>query len=57
VNALDLFAASKQLNIRGRETYATKVGALFSIFTIGMSIAYAVNKINVLWNRLDPTIS
>ena len=57
VQAIDSFAQPVKFNFKGRETQATKVGALVTIAQLAIFIAFTVIKVQQLVLRQNPTIT
>ena len=56
-NKIDMYGAPITLNFKGKSRITTKVGALFSLFTISMGLAYGYAKITALKNRSNTVIN
>ena len=56
VNILDIYGQPIGVNYKGASAYKTKVGAMVSIFTIGLGLALAINKIIQMANKENANI-
>lgn len=56
VNALDIYGVPIGVNYKGESTYKTKVGALMSLFTVGLTLALAVSKVMMMVARENVSI-
>jgi hypothetical protein len=53
---IDMFGTKIAINFRGRSTVTTKLGALVTLITVGLGIAYLYTLIIRLLHRDDPKI-
>jgi hypothetical protein len=54
---VDVFGLSPSLNVAGKGTYSTKIGALMSLVSLGLSLAYGISCAARLFFKRDPTIT
>jgi hypothetical protein len=54
---IDWYGQPVGVNFKGQSTITSKMGAFFTILTVGLGSAYAISKISQLSNRTDPQIN
>lgn len=57
VKFVDFYGEPVTVNYKGSSQYQTKLGAFFSLITLGMVIGYSYTRFNNLYYRLNPNIS
>jgi hypothetical protein len=51
---IDIFGQSTQLNVNGKSQYTSKIGALFSLITVALSVGYGMTLLLKTISRSDP---
>jgi hypothetical protein len=54
---IDMFGTKVGVNFKGRSTVTSKLGAVITILTISLGVAYLITRIIRLSNRNDPQIN
>jgi hypothetical protein len=54
---IDMFGLKVGINFKGRSTVTTKLGALITLLTVGLSVGYLLTLIKKLRYGEDPKIN